>query len=50
LVKRGAWIDTFAIMLPGVMIGENAFIGAITNVTKSVLPQTLFSGNSGRKN
>ena len=49
LVKRGSWIGASAIILPGVVIGENSVIGAGTIVTKSVPPHTVFAGNPGKE-
>ena len=48
LVKKGAWIGAGSIILPGVVIGENAVVGAGTVGTKSVPPGVLFKGNPGQ--
>lgn len=45
LVKKGASIGANATILPGVMIGEYAFIGAGSVVTRNIPPYTLFFGN-----
>ena len=39
-IKRNAYIGACATILPGVIIGENAVIGAGTTVTKDVPPKT----------
>lgn len=43
-LRRGCWIGTGVIILPGVEVGENAVIGAGTIVTKSVPPRVVFAG------
>ncbi|WP_028981222.1 acyltransferase [Sporocytophaga myxococcoides] len=48
LVKRGATIGANATIICGITIGEFAFIGAGTVVTKSVQPFALIIGNPGR--
>lgn len=48
LVKRGAWIGTGAIVLPGVTIGENAIVGAGSVVTKDVPDNAIAVGNPAR--
>jgi acetyltransferase-like isoleucine patch superfamily enzyme len=48
LIKRGAWIGASTIILPGVIIGENAVVGAGTIVSKAVPPYTVFAGNPGK--
>jgi UDP-2-acetamido-3-amino-2,3-dideoxy-glucuronate N-acetyltransferase len=45
LVKKGAAIGAGSIILPGVCIGEYAFVGAGSVVTKDVLRQTVVFGN-----
>ena len=47
-VKRGAWIGTGAIILPGVTIGENAIVAAGAVVTKDVLPNAVVGGTPAR--
>jgi len=44
VVKRGASIGSNATILPGVMIGENAFVGAGAVVTRDVLDSTTVAG------
>ncbi len=48
LVKRGASIGANATIVCGNEIGEFAFIGAGTVVTKKVLPYALVVGNPGK--
>ena len=47
-MKRGAKIGAGAIILPGIVIGENAIIGAGAVVTKDVLDNTTVVGNPAR--
>jgi acetyltransferase-like isoleucine patch superfamily enzyme len=47
-VRRGARIGGGAILLPGVEIGEDAFVGAGAVVTKDVEPRMLVVGNPAR--
>lgn len=47
-VKRGAWVGAAAIILPGVIIGENAIVAAGAIVTKDVEPQTIVGGNPAK--
>ncbi len=48
LVKRGASVGTSSTILCGVMIGENAIIGAGSVVTKDVPPNTVVAGVPAR--
>jgi len=48
IVKRGARIGGGATILPGVTIGENAFVGAGAVVVKNVPPNTMVVGNPAR--
>jgi acetyltransferase-like isoleucine patch superfamily enzyme len=48
LVKRGASIGSGATLLGGVVIGEDAVVGAGSVVTKDVLPNTTVVGNPAR--
>jgi len=43
-IKRGAWIGACVTILPGVIIGEGAVIGAGTVVAKDVPPKTTIVG------
>jgi UDP-2-acetamido-3-amino-2,3-dideoxy-glucuronate N-acetyltransferase len=49
LVRKGATIGANATILCGNEIGQYAFIGAGTVVTKPVLPYALITGNPGRQ-
>lgn len=48
-VKRAAVIGGGAILLPGVVIGERAFVGAGSVVTRDVAPGVVVAGNPARK-
>ena len=48
LVKRGASIGTSATILCGVVIGENAIVGAGSVVTHDVPPGVIVAGNPAR--
>jgi acetyltransferase-like isoleucine patch superfamily enzyme len=48
IIRRGARVGGGAILLPGVEIGEEAFIGAGAVVTKAVEPRMLVVGNPAR--
>lgn len=48
VIKRGAKIGANATILPGIIIGENALIGAGAVVTKDVEPGTVVAGNPAR--
>jgi UDP-2-acetamido-3-amino-2,3-dideoxy-glucuronate N-acetyltransferase len=48
VVKRGASIGTSATILCGVVIGEEAIVGAGSIVTRSVSPRTIVAGNPAR--
>jgi acetyltransferase-like isoleucine patch superfamily enzyme len=47
-IRRGARVGGGAILLPGVEIGEEAFVGAGAVVTKDVPPRTLVVGSPAR--
>lgn len=47
-LKRGCWVGACVIILPGVVVGENAVVGAGSVVTRSVPPRTLVAGNPAR--
>lgn len=49
LVRRGAYIGTRAIILPGVAIGESAVVGAGSVVTKDVEAGTTVAGVPAKK-
>jgi acetyltransferase-like isoleucine patch superfamily enzyme len=48
LVRRGASIGSGATLLGGIIIGENAVIGAGSVVTKDVPPNTIVAGNPAK--
>jgi len=47
-IRRGARIGGGAILLPGIEIGEEAFVGAGAVVTKDVEPRMVVVGNPAR--
>jgi acetyltransferase-like isoleucine patch superfamily enzyme len=47
-IRRGARIGGGAVLLPGVEIGEEAFVGAGAVVTKDVQPRMVVVGNPAR--
>ncbi len=47
-IRRGARIGGGAVLLPGIEIGEEAFVGAGAVVTKDVEPRMLVTGNPAR--
>jgi acetyltransferase-like isoleucine patch superfamily enzyme len=47
-IRRGARVGGGAVLLPGVEIGEEAFVGAGAVVTKDVEPRMLVVGNPAR--
>jgi acetyltransferase-like isoleucine patch superfamily enzyme len=49
IVKAGASIGANATILPGVIIGENAMIGAGSVIIKDVPPNTTWVGNPARQ-
>lgn len=49
LIKKGASIGGNATILPGVVIGEDAMVGAGAVVTRDVEPGTTVVGNPARK-
>lgn len=48
IIKKGASIGANTTILPGIMIGENAVIGAGSVVTKNVEANTTVIGNPAR--
>jgi UDP-2-acetamido-3-amino-2,3-dideoxy-glucuronate N-acetyltransferase len=48
LVKRGASIGSGATLLGGIVVGENAIVGAGSVVTKDVPPNSVVAGNPAR--
>jgi acetyltransferase-like isoleucine patch superfamily enzyme len=47
-IRRGARVGGGAVLLPGIEIGEEAFVGAGAVVTKDVPPKTIVYGNPAR--
>jgi acetyltransferase-like isoleucine patch superfamily enzyme len=48
IIRKGAKIGANATILPGVVIGENALVGAGSVVVKSVPPRAVVVGNPAR--
>lgn len=48
LICRGAWLGAAVIVLPGVIIGENAVIGAGAIVTRDIPPHSVAVGNPAK--
>ena len=48
-IRRGARIGGGAVLLPGIEIGEEAFVGAGAVVLRDVPPRTLVVGNPARQ-
>jgi acetyltransferase-like isoleucine patch superfamily enzyme len=48
VVERGAFLGIRAIVLQGVTVGENAYVGAGAVVDRDVPPRTLVVGNPAR--
>lgn len=48
VVRRGASIGSGVTLLGGIIIGENAVVGAGSVVTKDVAPGTIVAGNPAR--
>ena len=47
-LKKGCWIGANAIILPGVVIGENSVVAAGSVVTKEVPGRTVVAGNPAK--
>jgi UDP-2-acetamido-3-amino-2,3-dideoxy-glucuronate N-acetyltransferase len=47
-IRRGARVGGGAILLPGIEVGEEAFVGAGAVVTKDVPPRKLVVGSPAR--
>ncbi len=47
-IRRGARIGGGAVLLPGIEIGEEAFVGAGAVVAKDVPPRAVIVGNPAR--
>ena len=48
VLKRGSWVGSGAIVLPGMTIGECAIVAAGAVVTHDVPPYTIVAGNPAR--
>ncbi len=48
IIKCGSWIGANTIILPGVIVGENAVVGAGSVVTKSIPQKVVAAGNPAR--
>ena len=48
-IRRGARIGGGAVLLPGIEIGEEAFVGAGAVVVRDVAPRALMVGNPARQ-
>ncbi len=49
IIRRGARVGGGAVLLPGIEIGEEAFVGAGAVVTKDVAPRAVVVGNPARQ-
>jgi len=47
-LKKGCWIGANVILLPGVVVGENAVVGAGSIVTKCVPDRVIVAGNPAK--
>jgi acetyltransferase-like isoleucine patch superfamily enzyme len=48
-IRRGARIGAAAVLLPGIVVGEEAFVGAGAVVLRDVQPRTVVVGNPARQ-
>lgn len=48
VIGNDVWIGTRVVILPGVIIGDGAIIGACSVVTRNVLPSAIVAGNPAR--
>lgn len=48
VLKRGSWVGSGAVILPGVVVGEGAIVAAGAVVGQSVPPYTVVAGNPAR--
>jgi len=48
-IRSGSWVGAGSIILPGVEIGENSVIGALSLVNKNIEPNSLSAGNPVKK-
>lgn len=47
-LKKGAWVGTRAFIGMGVIVGEDAIVGATASVFKDVEPMTIVGGNPAK--
>jgi acetyltransferase-like isoleucine patch superfamily enzyme len=47
-IRRGARVGGAAVLLPGIEVGEEAFVGSGAVVIRDVPPRTLVVGNPAR--
>ena len=47
-IGKGVWIASFVIILPGVIIGDHAVVGAGSVVTKNIPARQLWAGNPAK--
>lgn len=48
VIESGSWLGANCIILPGVIVGRNAVVGAGAIVTKDVPPRTVVAGNPAK--
>ncbi len=48
-IRRGARVGAAAVLLPGIEIGEEAFVGAGAVVLRDVPPRAIVVGNPARQ-
>jgi len=48
VLRKGCWIGANAVILPGVIIGENSVVGAGSVVTKSIPNGVIAVGNPAK--
>jgi acetyltransferase-like isoleucine patch superfamily enzyme len=48
VLKRGSWVGSGAVVLPGVVVGECAIVAAGAVVSHDVPPYTIVAGNPAR--
>ncbi len=49
ILKKNCKIGTHSVIMPGVTVGENAMVGAMSFVNKDVSPNTVVAGIPARK-